>query len=403
MTLNIHVEAEPASLHQLADYLHEVFERARAASGDASSGRSSSQDSWRGDAGEGFRAMAFQLHTDGRALEDAAQSATHTVRAHADDIAAVQRRMDDARDVATKAGLAVTDREIHDPGPPPPQPEPTIIPSDAGAAGGVNTNHQREQIAASSDWADKAAAYAQCTAMVAEARTTENDGQTTALAVIEGITSHPIITGSNVLTGLASGYLSQQHTWRAAATSFNGIATDASQAAKNAAHGAPLQAKNSVLAMFAEARSNVLTDQANTKTIGRWLEHLPTSTQKMITAKLGNTFSGSSAYLSKAPAVFKKIPVVGSVFSAGSVVADAYEGKNVARSVASNASGLVTGTAAGGLTAGPPGALLGFVVGTGKSVATGELLEQTTGHEQVMAPGSGYTGRLQGPGDPGPM
>jgi hypothetical protein len=330
---------------------------------------------------------------------DAYRLTENQVRGHADDVDAVLRRIGDARDVATKAGLKVTNREILDPGPPPPDPEP-LLPSDFGA----DADAKRQQVFDMLAWTRKAAAYAECTAMVAEARTIEQDSQSRVMGVLEEAAGRPIVTVPNFLTGLAAGYLSQQSALRTTASAFTDIATEASAAARNATHGATTQGKNLLLALVSEARAGVTEAQANTSKMGTWLEKLPEGVQKRLTATLGEKFPANRPFLSKAPAVFKRIPVLGTAFTTATVAWDAAEGKNVTKSVVSNGSGLVTGTAVGMAIGGPWGALAGAVVGTGTSIATGEMWENATGTEYVVAPGyPGYTGRLQGPGDLGPM
>lgn len=397
MGLDIHVDAEPASIRALADYFQQASGRAGGARASAMSARTESGP-WTGGAADGFRAIAYQMNQEGTALMDAYQAAADQARGHADDIDVVLRRIGDARDVATKAGLPVTDRQILDPGPPPPDPEP-LLPSDFGDA----ADAKRQQVGASMAWDEKAAAYTQCTAMVAEARTIEQDSQSKVADLLEQAAGRPIVTVPNFLVGLAAGFLTRQDALRTTASGFVDIATEASAAAKNATHGAAAQGKNLVLALVSEARAGVAEARADTSKMGAWLEKLPTRAQDALKAKIGRNFSGRP-FLSKAPAVFKNVPVLGTLFTGVTVGLDAADGKNVTKSVVSNGSGLVTGTATGMMIGGPWGALAGAIVGTGTSIATGELWEHANGTDYVIAPGApGYTGRLQGPGDPGPM
>jgi uncharacterized protein YukE len=397
MGLDINVVAEPASMRALADYFQQASGRVGGARASAMSARARSAP-WTGEAGEGFRAIAYQMNQEGTALMDAYRLTENQVRGHADDVDAVLRRMGDAKDVATKAGLQVTNWEILDPGSPPPDPEP-MLPSDFGA----DADAKRQQVFDMLAWTRKAAAYAECTAMVAEARTIEQDSQSRVMGVLEEAAGRPIVTIPNFLTGLAAGYLSQQSALRTTAAAFTDIATEASAAARNATHGATKQGKNLLLALVSEARAGMTEAQANTSKMGTWLEKLPTKMQNAVTFKLERKFNGRP-FLSKAPAVFKNVSGLGIVFTGVTVALDAGEGKNVTKSVVSNGSGLVAGTATGMAIGGPWGALAGAIVGTGTAIATGDLWEHANGTEYVIAPGyPGYTGRLQGPGDPGPM
>ncbi|QWF76938.1 WXG100 family type VII secretion target [Amycolatopsis sp. CA-230715] len=396
MGLDIHVDADPGSMRAFADYFQQIAGSTGNARADAMSARTVSQP-WQGEAGEGFRATAYQMNLDGTALMNAYQGAAHQVRGHADDVDAVLRRIGDARDVATKAGLPVTDTEIGDPGPPPPEPRP-FLPNDTNA----DQDAKRAELTASMDWTHKASAYAQCTAMVAEARTMEQDSQTRIMDIVNTIAPRPPMTVSNFLIGLASGFLSRQDTWRTTAASFTDIAAGASAVAKDATHGASTQAKNLLLSLVSEARAGVTTAQADTSRLGTWAERLPKWVQTSIQAKLGD-ITKVRPFLSKAPAVFSKVSGVGLLFSGATVAMDAIDGKNVAKSITTNGSGLLAGTAAGMLVGGPVGAVLGAVVGTGTGIGVGAIWDNAAGHEYVVAPGSGYTGRMQGPSDPGPM
>lgn len=233
MGLDTSVEGEPASMRALADYFQQASGRVGGARASAMSARTQS-DQWTGEAGDGFRAIAYQMNQEGTALMDAYHLTESQVRGHADDVDVVLRRMGDARDVATNAGLHLTNREILDPGPPPPDPEP-LLPSDFGA----DADAKRQQVFDMLAWTRKAAAYAECTAMVAEARTIEQDSQSRVMGVLEEAAGRPIVTIPNFLTGLAAGYLSQQSALRTTASAFTDIATEASAAARNALMAQP--------------------------------------------------------------------------------------------------------------------------------------------------------------------
>jgi hypothetical protein len=61
MGLDINVEAEPASMRVLADYFQQASDRVGGARASAMSARAQSAP-WTGGAGEGFRAIAYQMN-----------------------------------------------------------------------------------------------------------------------------------------------------------------------------------------------------------------------------------------------------------------------------------------------------------------------------------------------------
>lgn len=381
MGLNTHVEAKPASMHTLARHLDDVTDRVDIASSAAHSAYMTAGD-WQGRAGEGFQAVANRLRNEGSSVADAYRCGAKTLRRHAHDIEAVRRRMGDARDVARNAGLDVTEREIRDPGPPPPEPEP-ILPSDVGDA----ADAKRQALSTYRQWTEKAAVYAQCTAMVAEARTMETTAQQNAVAALKGaLTDKPLVTAADVTTGLASAYLTQQKTWRTRAAWWGNVATEAADASRNMNHGAPLQTRNLMVSMFSKVQQDINTAKADSHKIGRWIEKLPTRAQNALTWKLERLFPKNRPFISKAPGVVRKLPGLGGLFSAASVAMDMANGKNPATSIATAGSGLLTGTVAGGIVGGPPGALFGFVMGTGASIATGQILDPANQDTHIIAP-----------------
>lgn len=388
MPLNTVVEAEPESLHAFTMYLRDQGGQISNVAVNTSTARGQATD-WSGQAGDAFMEAAYDLYEDGNRLKTAYFDMQDVLERFTADIIVVHRRMGDARDVAVKGGLMVTASEIHDPGPPPPQPEPVIIPSDGGTAGGHSAQLQRDAAAALGEWSTKAAAYAQATAMVGEARKIEHDAETRVLDAVTGVVGNPLVFSGNLLTGVAAGFLARQTALRTRAASFTDMAKAFRHGADDVTRGSAAQAKSLTQSLLADARASADEAAANTSKIGSYLEKLPPRAQRALTATLGKSFPTGRPFISKAPAVFKRIPGLGAAFSTGAVVADATNGKDVGRSVVSNGSGLLAGAGVGLLVGGPLGALGGAIVGTGASWIGGEAYDVVTGKnldEHTIAP-----------------
>lgn len=381
MSLYTHVEAQPPSLHELARYFYGMGTSVNVAHNGAADARAKSEP-WEGEGGDGFRALATLMYRDGAELAQAYYDTYRAVDNHAEEMTAVHRRMQDARGTAAHAGLVVTAVEIEDPGPAPPRPEPQPGSGYGGTANGASSAEQHRLMATYSDWADKAAVYAQCTTMVAEARTLEHRAQSELLDAIEGLVpDKPIIKTSDALTGLAAGYLARQTSLRKTAASFSKIATQAADAASDSTHSATTRSRNLMLSLSSEARGDIADAKANASRIGSWLEKQPKPVRDLLTKKIGRTFPTNKPYISRAPAVFKKVPVLGTVFSGAAVATDAIHGKDVTRSVVTSGSGLLAGAGVGFFAGGPLGALGGLIVGTGVSILTGEMYDAVVPQE----------------------
>lgn len=201
-------------MHAFADWLSDLSGRVEEASGKALQARSQTFGGWESDAGDGFRAVAYRMHADSDQLQTVYKDTTRTVEQHANDMAVVREKMTEARNIARKAGLNCTEREIHEPGAAPPYPQALLA---RGQVSGANEQEElRQAWDAWNAWMDKAKAYARCATLVTEARTIEHDSQNEALGNTEDTASGSgsIITATNFLTGLASGYITRQIGWR---------------------------------------------------------------------------------------------------------------------------------------------------------------------------------------------
>lgn len=383
MPLNIHVEAEPQSMRALAAWMRNVAGQVRGASDRTLHARTASNDGWQGDAAEGFRAVGYRISRDADTLDGTYTDSATTIEGHANDIEVVRNKMGDARDIATKAGLRCTDREIADPGEPPPKPQPH---SDLDS--GNEALEKVDAWRAWHDWHAKAQAYAKCATLATEARRIEQDSQNAALNAVQGMAEGTnIITATNFLNGLAAGYITQQSSWRANVDTFKGIAEDALREGRNPTHGSATQGKNLVLGLVNQARATITENRANTNYIGHWLEKLPEGVKKPVTSRLGEFIPAKATYLAKAPAVLKSISSVGGTLAGVAAGLQIADGKNPATAVASNGAGLITGTATGMFFGGPIGAVGAFIVGTGTTAVVDDSMTPDPEDRTVIAPG----------------
>lgn len=164
MSLNIQVQADPESIHALADWLGQISGVVDDAAGDAGQSHQQSVGEWEGDTGEGFRAVAGQMRGDGQQLADGYTSAARVISEHAEAITAVRRNMDDTRDYARGEGLSCSETEIHSPGSPPWLPPP-LQPGDSAG----HSADKRAEWSTYLEWVRLARAYRQCEQRVQEA------------------------------------------------------------------------------------------------------------------------------------------------------------------------------------------------------------------------------------------
>ncbi len=148
--------------------------------------------------------LSEDLRGTGRALD-----------AHADDVDTVTARVDLAAGVAREGGLAVTETQIADPGPPPPpaQPLPTDRPPTA-------QQQQAHEVATQSmsAYVAKVAAYQEAGRIVSEARGIELASQRKLLDFLESQAKKSPLTIGDLSTGLAGTVAARTSKFRADAT-----------------------------------------------------------------------------------------------------------------------------------------------------------------------------------------
>ena len=373
MSLDIWVEADPASMRTTVAWLRSAGTSIDGAADQVSSARTSSLDGWDGGASDSFRHTMGNLTPKVDAVRDGFGGAANAIEGHANDIDTVKARMQQARDLATAAGLEVTDREIVDPGPAPSEPVP--VPhnrSESPAQAGTRSLSEQQW----SDWVNKAKAYADASAVVTEARKIENDSQQLLLSYLQNVAEKWHLNAADFTTGLAAGFISQQSTWKTTAAKFTQQADELAGLSKDVSRGAAQQADDVIASLITRAQAKVAADNAATSRIGTWLDSLPDTAKKILTKELGDFVPRNAPYLRTATAVIKKVPLIGTGLTATSIGLDIAQGKDPTTAVVSNVGGLVAGAwagaAAGAVIGGPAGALVGFLVSTG----TGWAIEQ---------------------------
>ncbi|WP_158885023.1 hypothetical protein [Amycolatopsis anabasis] len=343
--------------------------------GQVSSARTTSLDGWDGSASDSFRSSMGDLGPKVDALRGGFGGAANAIDMHANDIDTVKSRMQQARDIATAAGLTVTEREILDPGPPPPEPGP-ISHNEPESPAQAGSRARAEK--AWSDWVDKAKAYADASAVVIEARKMENDSQSLLLSYLGNVADKWHINSADFVTGLSAGYLARQSTWKASAAKYTAVADELAGLSRDATRGATQQASDLFASLIDRAKAKVAADQAAASRIGGWLDKLPGGAKKALTTELGRFIPQNAKYLRTGTAVIKKVPVVGTALTGMSVGLDVAQGKDVTTSIVSNGTGLLAGAWAGaGVGAafgGPVGAVAGFLVSTGTGWAIEEFM-----------------------------
>lgn len=375
MSLDIWVEADPASMRATVAWLRSAGTAVDGAANQSVSARTSSLDGWGGDASDTFRRTMGNLTPKIDALRDGFGGGANAIEGHANDIDTVKARMQQARDLATAAGLEITDREIVDPGPAPPQPVP--VPhnrAEAPAQAGTRSMSEQQW----SDWVNKAKAYADASAVVTEGRKIENDSQQLLLSYLQNVAGKWHINAADFTTGLAAGFIARQSTWKTTAAKFSGVADELAGLSKDMSRGTAQQADDVMASLITRAQAKVAADRAAASRIGTWLDSLPDAARKILTQELGDFVPKNAPYLRSATAVIKKVPIVGTALTGGSILLDISEGKDVTTSIVSNTGGLVAGAwagaAAGAVIGGPAGALVGFLVSTGTGWAIEEFM-----------------------------
>jgi len=387
VSLNIEVKADVAGLRALAAWFGTGSEAIHAAGTAAIRARTNAELDWHGSSGEAFQGVMSRAGTGIDDVSTDMASAKNAVSVFADDMATVESRMRQARDVASAAGLQVTKTEIKEPGQGPAAPTPL-------PAGGSATPAQQEAFtaaqAAVADHQAKVNAYHQAAEIVADARTKQN----AALDLLskfgrEQLNKAPF-TFADISTGLAAEVLRRTSKFRAQAAAYGRYADRALRIAMSKPVPSAAFTQAAMLhAKFITNQSKYLDDAVRSLP-AKSLDKLPDWAKKGLIRNVDDfAFKGGSAAARVGKAVLGKIPLVGIPITAASTTADIMQGKNPVQSVASGVSGLAAGAAVGAAIGGPLGLVVGAGVGAGVSFIVDEWGDE-------IAKGVGEAGKAVG-------
>lgn len=163
MAIETLVEGDVGSCRALATEIRTGGEAARVAGQDADRARNSSQECWGGESAELFRTRIGEIRAGADAMAEFSAQVAQATDLFADDLTTVNQRMEQARAVATEAGLTVSGTVIGDAVPAPaPLPAEGVPPEEAARHWAAMGTHQVQ-----------AAAYAEVSQTVADAREIE--------------------------------------------------------------------------------------------------------------------------------------------------------------------------------------------------------------------------------------
>jgi uncharacterized protein YukE len=143
--LNIEVLADPATCRASGSGVDDLA-KGVGGLGSAFGGTGGSSESfWQGGAGPAFREKMNNAKGNADQVERAAAGAARALKTFADEIDTVKARMAQAKQVASGAGLTVSDTEIQPPGPAPAAPpQGPVAPQDQAAHDQASAEHQRQ-------------------------------------------------------------------------------------------------------------------------------------------------------------------------------------------------------------------------------------------------------------------
>lgn len=415
MALDIEVKADVEGLRELASWIGKgagsVHDLGTAVVGV----RGNAESEWGGDSGRSFQgAMGRMVNgTDGVASD--MDTGRQAVDVFADEMDTVKRRMQQAREVATEAGLTCNDKEIEDPGAGPAKPK---------ALGDDPSPEEKEQHTSAQgayeEHQKKVKAYKECEKTVQEAREKETAARRHLRQFGSTQAKSAPFTVASVAAGLATNAVEHTSKYSDLATKYGKHADDAAKAQggylaqqraalKQATKGPvakladklPAKAKDLLVrknvpvlgskisqtsAMRAQAvkygrladrAGNIAKDArtfqqaAKNKALSnpavRGVDKLPTAAKAALAPHEFIKGGGGVARVGKA--VLKRVPVVGTGITAIGIGADISQGKDATKAIASGVGGLAAGAAVGTMIGGPVGTVVGAAVGAGVSYA----------------------------------
>lgn len=365
--LNIEVVGDSDSCRTNATWLkalaHSVGEL------ESAFGRTGSQSEsfWRGAASDAFRGSMSNAKGNASHVGDIAFKAAQALSKFAVDLDTVKSRMNQAKQVASQAGLAVTDNEIQ-----PPDAGPGAAPQ---APTGNPSPEQEQQHAQALDQHNaaagahqaKVAAFNEISGTVSVARGQERAAHEALQAAVKQHSEvlnelktygQIVLQKSVALTGGLAGS-SEQLMYSSEKSMKLAVLTTMLRASPTLPAGADGMLKSAQQELFQKAYKDGADHAGVQKVIGRLPEGvrgaLKLNASDLTKKALGLDKNMPKAFTKGLP-VLKRIPVVGTALTAGFAARDIHDGKDPLKTTES----AVGGTAASmGVTAGVEGAVAG--------------------------------------------
>lgn len=374
MPLDIKLDADPASIDAFAEWAGTQASRIEKATSAIASAKSGSASGWVDESGDHFRNAVETLHGHGTDLHKHYVSLQDAARTYAGDMRKVKAKFHQAADIARGAGLKVDNDRIEDPGPAPNKPQ--AIGSGPNSADVAYSPDNMKYM----EWHRKAEAYAKATSIVLEGRSEESQGNTAAQNFVEKLVGNPPqIKAVTTLVSIASTSISGVQELEETADEFGSIAkSEMEEYGHLRGKGIPgtgaSASRSWIKGALATSKERVASRELENAKIGQWFSRLPGWLKTGLTAKVLDFLPKDSAIVTKAPIWAKKIPVIGTLVTAGLTTWDIAEGGDPYRDIGSALAGIVGSGVAGAAVAGPWGIPAGLLVGAASSFGADELI-----------------------------
>lgn len=359
MPLDIHVDADVNGLRDTARWMHRVGSHANDAGGDIRGARADAEADWGGRSGRAFQEFMGRFGEKADAFRDGAQKVGGGIDQYADAMNHVKSRMDQARGVAAKAGLATSEARIAEPGPAPPG--PGSLPPNASPQ---QTHAHAAAVQAHSEHQAKVKAYNEARQTVVEARRAEKRAQSILLDLLGGGPVKIGLTMTDVTSGLAGSAIAATEKYRNAATRFASKAEQAAGRAADASLSAEQRASALIDKCVANAKSTVAQEAATGTVPRRMLDKIPERAKTSL-GELDGVIKVGGRLGKFAEPVLKRVPIVGVAATGAGIIYDISQGEDPTKAVASGVSSLAAGAAVGACIGGPVGVVVGAAVGAG--------------------------------------
>lgn len=381
MGINIEVAGDENSCRAAAKSLTTMSQGIQGGGTSFHTAVSESETTWQGQAGDAFRNRLQPVSQSVDTIASHTQTAAQALNSFADDLTTVKSRMNQARGIATSAGLTINGNTIEAPTAPAAVQGPTV--------GGGPVPMTPQAVQAQQAYTTQQQAYRQVQQTVAEARTIETNAHNTlgqqmnawqTLATDAAQQAPWIIGGAG--TGIVGTEIDKADGWAAQAE------TRGSQAKVWQAVADKL--KDPYYASQAARQAGVYATEASSfESMANSASHY---TAALRGTQIGNILKANVNDLAKLGGtlgkIAEKIPIVGAVAALGQTGYDIYTDPDkstgsIVKHVGADMGGFVAGTAAtegvlaGALAvglAGGPATLLAVGVGVGVAYGVGEVV-----------------------------